>query len=98
MSSFVYDGLFDSGKTIEDDGACTAFHVVDGRLSKGEGGGSGDGIAVDTLKSVGGHGVEGDERREMIGGPVLGYCRSLNTILLKAGKIDDWRCRAINTA
>lgn len=58
MGSFVHDGLFDSGKTIEDDRACTAFHVVDGGLSKGEGGGGGDGVAVDTLESAGCHGVE----------------------------------------
>ena len=58
MSSFVHDGLFDSRKTVEDDGTCTAFHIVDRGLSKGEGGGGGDGVPVDTLESVGRHSME----------------------------------------
>ena len=79
MGSLVHDGLFDSGKTIEDDGACTAFHVVYGGLSKREGSGGGDGVAVDILESVGRHDVEGGERSEMTKGPVVGNCLRMDT-------------------
>ena len=58
MSSFVHYCLFDSRETVEDDGTRTAFHIVDRGLSKGEGGGGGDGVPIDTLESVGRHSRE----------------------------------------
>ncbi len=46
MRSLVDDGLFDSGKTVENNGAAAAFDVVDGGLGEGEADGDGDGVTV----------------------------------------------------
>ena len=53
MSALIYHRLLHSGETVEDDGAATAFDVVNGSLSEGEADGDGDSVAVDCTKSVG---------------------------------------------
>lgn len=42
VCAFVDDLLLHSGQTVEDDGACAALDVVDGRLRDGEGDRAGD--------------------------------------------------------
>lgn len=49
MRAFVDDVFLDTLETVEDDGAGTAFDVVDGELADGESDGAGDGPAGDAV-------------------------------------------------
>ena len=53
VRAFVDDGLFDSGQTVEYDGARAAFDVVHGGLDEGAGDGDGHGPFVDCAQGVG---------------------------------------------
>lgn len=55
VCAFVDHLVFDSGQTIEDDGALATADVVDGGGGEGEGEGAGDGPFVDLVEGVGCH-------------------------------------------
>lgn len=55
MGALVDHTLLDTAETVEDDGAAATFDIVEGGLRETDAGGHGDGEAVESVESVGGH-------------------------------------------
>lgn len=52
MCAFIYDGIFHSGETVEDDCSCATFDIVNGLLDSEEGDGAGDGESVEAAEKT----------------------------------------------
>lgn len=52
MCAFVDDTLFDTRNSVEDDGSCTAFDVVEGGLDPEDDKGHGECVSENAIESV----------------------------------------------